>query len=660
MRLIPVSTVIALLAVVSSSQADESSNTDVAAIRISIDANNVGPPINPFIYGQFIEHLGRCIYGGIWAEMLEDRKFYFPITDKYDPYRSLKDTKFPVVGASPWQVIGPPGSVRMSKDKPFVGEHTPLIAPGSGIRQNDLGIEFGKAYNGYVRAKAAEGNEAKVVIHFSWSRKSVEFKVTNEFRKYEFSFRADRANENGSIEIENDSKVPVLIGAASLMPAVNVRGMRADTLALLRQLHGTIYRWPGGNFVSGYDWRDGIGPRDRRPPRKNPAWTGVEHNDFGLDEFLDFCHESDADPMIAVNTGFGDDYSAAQEVEYTNCTKDTIGGSWRVENGHFKTYAVKHWCVGNEMWGPWQLGYMQLGQYTQKHNRVADAMRKVDPNIVLVASGDLGTKGVLDGRKKRHEVGWSEGMIEQCFRSMDFISEHFYANKRQDETAAHVAQIVDAIRAKADGHRRMQVRLREREPEINKLVPIVMDEWNYWHQPYKYGELGCEYQLRDALGIAAGLHEYFRNSDIIQMANYAQTVNVIGCIKTTKTAAFFDTTALPLLLYRREFGTLPLTVTGNHGQRALDVAAAKTKDGRAMTIAIVNPQANPQAINIRIDGAKLDHRSTLWRIAGDDPTATNTADTQAVAIEEQKNVPFGNQLKVPAYSVNLYRVSIRQ
>ena len=163
----------------------------------------------------------------------------------------------------------------------------------------------------------------------------------------------------------------MLVGTVSLMPADNVRGMRADTLALLKQLDATMYRWPGGNFVSGYDWRDGIGDRDRRPPRKNPAWTGVEHNDFGLDEFIDFCREIGAEPVIAVNTGFGDDYSAAQEVEYCNRGTDTIGGSWRAKNGHKKPYGVKYWCVGNEMFGPWQLGFMQLSQYVQKHNRVA-------------------------------------------------------------------------------------------------------------------------------------------------------------------------------------------------------------------------------------------------------------------------------------------------
>jgi alpha-N-arabinofuranosidase len=118
-----------------------------------------------------------------------------------------------------------------------------------------------------------------------------------------------------------------LIGTVSLMPADNVRGMRRDTLALLKKLNAPGYRWPGGNFVSGYDWRDGIGPRDRRPPRRNPAWTGVEHSDFCIDEFLDFCCEVQAEPMIAANTGFGDACTAAQEVEYCNAGPDTIGGS---------------------------------------------------------------------------------------------------------------------------------------------------------------------------------------------------------------------------------------------------------------------------------------------------------------------------------------------
>jgi alpha-N-arabinofuranosidase len=135
-------------------------------------------------------------------------------------------------------------------------------------------------------------------------------------------------------------------------------------------------------------------------------------------------------------------------------------------------------------------------------------------------------------------------------------------------------------------------------------------------------------------------------------------VNVIGCIKTTKTAAFFDTTALPLMLYRREFGTLPLAVTGNDDQRGLDVAAAKTADGRAMTIGVVNPQAKPQTIGIQVRGAKLATSAKVWHIGGDGPEAINTAERQGVSITEEANAVFDDQITAPAHSVSVYRVGL--
>ena len=156
-----------------------------------------------------------------------------------------------------------------------------------------------------------------------------------------------------------------------------------------------------------------------------------------------------------------------------------------------------------------------------------------------------------------------------------------------------------------------------------------------------------------------GLHEYFRNSDIVHMANYAQTVNVIGCIKTTKTAAFFDTTALPLLLYRREFGEVPLAVSGNYEKHSLDVVAARTRDGSALTVGIVNPQSTPQTVHVQVAGMKLHTAANVWRIAGNDPGAINTVEKQKVTIVEEENIPFGEQLKVPPYSISVYRAPIK-
>lgn len=222
--------------------------------------------------------------------------------------------------------------------------------------------------------------------------------LTAEFRKIPLSFTAGGDSDRGRLEVRAAGKGAVRIGTVSLMPADNVQGMRADTLALLRRLDSPIYRWPGGNFVSGYNWKDGIGDRDRRPPRKNPAWKGIEHNDVGLDEFLTLCRLLDTEPYIAVNTGLGEAASAVEELQYANGGKDTPMGALCAKHGHPEPYRVRWWGVGNEMYGNWQLGHMSLENYIAKHKRFAAAMRQADPTIKLVGVGETGP--------------WSEGMLK--------------------------------------------------------------------------------------------------------------------------------------------------------------------------------------------------------------------------------------------------------
>ena len=183
----------------------------VEAADVTIDADAKGEPISPYVYGQFIEHLGRCIYGGIWAEMLEDRKFYFPITPDYDPYRGTrnvsKDSPFAVVGASPWQIMGSPDSVTMVAEGSFVGDHTPLIQPGNGIRQLDLGLIKGKEYIGYVYLKTQQ-QSTNVIISLAWgdrpgARTATQLLVvSNQYGRYKFEFTAGADTTEGKLEIE--------------------------------------------------------------------------------------------------------------------------------------------------------------------------------------------------------------------------------------------------------------------------------------------------------------------------------------------------------------------------------------------------------------------------------------------------------------------------
>ncbi|MDQ8185172.1 alpha-L-arabinofuranosidase C-terminal domain-containing protein [Pelagicoccus sp. SDUM812002] len=641
-------------------------------VDLRIDADKRAEAINPMIYGQFIEHMGRCIYGGIWAEMLEDRKFYHSVTEDYDPYgdQTLADpdfpgiidtTEFPVVSSSPWEIVGEPSGVTMVTEDSFVGKHTPQIATGSGIRQNDLGIKEGLAYPGYLWVKPI-GGSAEVEVSLNWGdgedqKRSQVIKFSGKkYAKKDFAFTPDETTSQGASLAVRVLSGTIQLGTLSLMPGDNINGMRSDTIELLKELDSPIYRWPGGNFVSGYDWRDGIGDRDRRPPRTNPAWTGVEHNDFGTDEFLAFCRLLETEPMIAANTGFGDAYSAKQWVEYANGDTSTIGGSWRAENGNKKPYDVEYWCVGNEMWGNWQLGHMQLHHYTLKHNRVAEAMLEADSDLILIASGDLERVNETDLVQVRRGVTWTEGMLKDSHEYMDYISEHFYTGRtpwsdtERGPIAEHLESMRQNIRTKAEGHRELQPKLEELD---GKQMPIAMTEWNYWHRNYKYGELGCVYDIADGLGIAAGLHEYFRHTDIIDMALYAQTVNVIGAIKTTRIAAEMATTGIALTMYRRHFGTLPVEVEFEHD--VLDVSAALTEDGKALTLSVINPTESEITVGLDLSGFALSDGGTRWHFSGPDEFAHNTPGKKRVVevVETEISQP-AEGLSSPALSASIF------
>lgn len=620
-----------------------------AADQVTLEPKKTGAPISKYIYGQFIEHLGRCIYGGLWAEMLEDRKFFYPITDHYQPWASREDAywksgQYHHLVASPWQVIGRSRTVTMDTMRIFVGKHTPVVqVPGdgttAGIAQDGLALVQGKHYTGRI-ILAGDAATAPVQVRLLVDGKKLLSRtidtIGREFRIYPLRYKATQSSNQVRFEIVSKGKGNLYIGAVSLMPADNIKGWRSELVALLKELNAPVYRWPGGNFVSGYNWRDGIGERDKRPPRKNPAWSGIEHNDVGIHEYMELMELIHADSFVSVNTGLGSVQEVAEEMEYCNGSPQTAMGMLRTRNGHMQPWGVKWWAVGNEMYGDWQLGHMPLADYVKKHNRVAEAMWKVDPEAKLVAVGAVGE--------------WSRTMLSVCGDYMNLLSEHIYCQEKPD-LQEHMAWLADDIRRVANAHRDYRKSIKEL---AGKDIRIAMDEWNYWYGPYIYGELGVRYRHKDGLGVAKGLHEYFRNSDIYFMANYAQTVNVIGCIKTTQTDAAFETTGLVLKLYRNCFGVTPFAVASSSSD--LDVSAAWTEDGKAMTIGLINTSSLSKEIRLAADQVILPLQYKKWIIANNDPHAFNEPGKIAqVCIEEQQANLVNNQITVPALSITLCR-----
>ncbi len=619
---------------------------------VKIDAGRTGEPISKYIYGQFIEHLGRCIYGGLWAEMVQDRKFYFPVTDTYAPWGKAADPywkagEFHHLVASPWKVMAAPGTVAMDTLHPFTGKHSVQITlAGShkecGLSQEGLTIMAGSRYVGRVVAAASDPGtllEIRLVSPEGRISRQNITKLSDQYQPFEIAFTPAFGSENARLEIVAQGEGLVNIGAVSLMPADNLKGWRPEVVQLLKELNAPVYRWPGGNFVSGYNWRDGIGPRDQRPSRKNPAWTGIESNDVGIHEYMDLMTMIGAEPFVAVNTGLGSVQEVADEIAYCNASVSSPMGRLRSQNGHPEPYRVKWWAVGNEMYGNWQLGHMSLEEYLKKHKAVAEAMWQVDPDAKLVAVGEVGK--------------WSETMLTLAGSHMNLISEHIYCQEKP-ELVAHTRQLAGEIRRKADAHRTYR---RQIPAVAERNIRIAMDEWNYWYGDYIYGELGVRYQWKDGLGVAIGLHEYFRNSDLYFMANYAQTVNVIGCIKTTPVAAAFETTGLVLKLYRNHFGTIPAKVS--EAPEPLDISAAWTQDRKALTLAIVNPEERPHQLALQWANASPSSRAKEWLITGSSPSEYNEPGVpQRIKIQETKtNLDF-NKLNVPPLSVILYRFEV--
>lgn len=584
-----------------------------------------------YIYGQFIEHLGKCIYGGIWAEVLEDRKFWY----------------VPGSRESAWRVSGDQKLFSMDRNDPFTGEHSPVLSSdGAGkavLVQENLGLKENMGYSGRIVLKASNGlDKARVTVRWDEGKEVMEIEgISNRYMTYPLSFKSGKLVHDAVVEVEPVGKGKLYVGTLSLMPDDNIEGFRSDVMALLKELNSPVYRWPGGNFVSGYDWKDGIGDRDKRPPRKNPAWTGVEANDVGIHEFMKFCELLETEPYIAVNAGSGDARQAMDEMQYVNGGADTPMGKLRVSNGHSEPWQVKYWSIGNEMYGDWQIGHMSTEEFVKKNNQFADGMRSVDPSAKLIAVGNLGD--------------WDKMILANCSDHMDLISEHFYeADNHGGGLMTHVNQIPDAIREKAEAHREYRRTIPALE---GKDIRICMDEWNYWYGPHIYGELGTRYFYRDAMGIAAGLNEYSKHSDIIYMANYAQTVNVIGCIKTNSTHSVLDATGQVLKLYRSKFGFIPVEISGE--TRPLNIAATLTPGGDTLTVSVVNPTSEEIRFPLNVNGQPVASAAEVWRITAPDLMSTNEPGREPSVKIESSGFNFKNSLVAEPASISLYRIALQ-
>ena len=342
-------------------------------------------------------------------------------------------------------------------------------------------------------------------------------------------------------------------------PTADENGFRRDVMEMVKKLGVTVVRYPGGNFVSGFNWEDSVGPRENRPKRLDLAWQTTETNEVGLHEFAEWCKQSGAQMMYAVNLGTRGPEEARNVVEYANHRGGSYLSDLRIKNGMKDPIGIKLWCLGNEMDGPWQMGHKTAHEYGRTANEAAKLMKWVDPSIECVACGssshDMQTYG-----------DWEYNVLSECYENVDYLSLHrYYGNPTKDTPGflarnmdldafiKEVVAICDAVRGKKHS---------------KKQLNLSFDEWNVWYHSHeqdqeiykrdKWGRalplLEDVYNFEDALLAGSILITFLRNADRVKIACLAQLVNVIAPIMTRNGGGVWAQTIYWPFLHASKYG----------------------------------------------------------------------------------------------------------
>jgi alpha-N-arabinofuranosidase len=425
------------------------------------------------------------------------------------------------------------------------------------------------------------------------------------------------------------------------------RGLRTDVISALRRLRMPIMRYPGGNFVSGYRWRDGIGPRYKRPIRKEMAWNTVETNQFGTNEFVEFCRAIDTEPYLAVNCGDGDMREARDWVEYCNSAEQTELADLRRHHGYDKPHNVKYWGIGNEVDGPWQIGFKTPQEYARATTEYAKVMKWVDPSIKLIACG-------VSNWSSKDFVERAQLVLEQSGELIDYLAMHWYLDGDTEYNEYMTSsELLDARLSAYEG----VIRAVQLERGSKRPIHIAVDEWNSWHR--SGGQVINEsiYNLADALVTAMHFNAFIRHAKSVRMANIAQIVNILAPIFTKPDGLFLQTIFYPFELYSQFAGTTALDVhwdgdtfsAGEYtGVRTLDVTATLDAERKQLAIFVVNRSATDGAeTTVSLAEGRFNGAVQVYTVNGADVTTENSfAQPGAVHTWETQTAPEGSTLRV--------------
>jgi alpha-L-arabinofuranosidase len=467
----------------------------------------------------------------------------------------------------------------------------------------------------------------------------------------------------------------------------DAKGLRTDVAREVKDLGVPIIRYPGGNFVSGYNWLDGVGPKAQRPVVLDRAWNSLETNQFGTNEFIEWCATVGAEPLLGMNFGTGTVEMALAYVEYCNLARGTRWSELRRTHGYDRPHNVRYWCLGNEMDGPWQIGQLQAREYGRKARDAAKQMRVIDPDLQLIACGSSGTFMPT-------YLTWDREVLEECYDQVNAISLHaYYGNTTEwsgNSTARFLAMNLDMdrhiheISAVCDYVQGLQ--------KSSKRLWLSFDEWNVWYRardsqatdgrraaaPRLLEEV---YNLEDALLVGGFVNTLLRNSDRVRVACLAQLVNVIAPLVTNETGVLRQSTYYPygwalryargrVLDVRVESDTYPIKAAGLQADFARDgnvpfvdvVATLDEPAGQAAALMLNRDLEGERDVVLDWQGIVPTRVLACDTLTGTDLKAVNTfADPRRVSPQRLDPPAAGSRMtfKLPPRSYSVAHLAVR-
>ena len=651
---------------------------------ITINIEQAIGEVHDHLYGANLEHIGQAIYGGVWAEMLRDRKFSGCDRMYTAPSEGLHNVHPSIGVVVPWEAANPDyEAVLYAHDNGtfYTGRQSERITirqpdgQARGIKQGDLYLQDERDYELRLVLKG-EGQALDVQLgEQSWQITA----VAGEWQTVQHVFTSAGTNPHGEMSLMI-SEGTIWIGCASLMPTDHMKGFRADVIAALREWAPTQLRWPGGNFVSAYHWEQGIGDRDKRPAYLDPAWWQWESNDVGTDEFIDLCRLIDAEPVLTVNMGDGTADEAGRWVEYCNGDVSTTCGALRKANGYAQPHVVNVWFVGNEQFGNWQVGHIDAETYARSYLEFARAMRAVDARLTLIGVG-------VPAHLYAH---WNEQVLRIASAEMDQYSLHYYSLRTEKQKTAPAPETIFLPKMAAwhEVAAMLDTTLVLMDDHSVKTLPLAFDEWNTYVGA-KAPDYIEDYNLADALYTASLMNACIQRADRIKYSAIYHLVNVMGCYIT---APLFEWQAVNLA---RGGGWVPVSTGDNpaepavikmpatlvlelmtqyRGSHALRctvecgsfscpsagnmpafndvplVNAATTSDaeGRRLYLSVVNCHVD-EAMQIRLAGVDTEDEIEMFTVSGQSPLATNSFASPDTILIEHQTLPV-DQIILPPHS----------